>query len=74
MQINDKNSISASAVASLVSNWTSPEFEEFVSDLSELVDSLEIQPGSDSWKRAEGIWARTVELEEAFWPIEGEPV
>lgn len=60
------------AVASFVSNWTSPEFEKFVDDLAELVDELCIQPGSDGWTRGEYIWERIIELEEAFWPNEGE--
>lgn len=60
------------AVSSFVSNWTSPEFEKFVDDLAELVDELGIQPGSDGWKRGEDIWTRIIELEEAFWPNEGE--
>lgn len=41
-------------------------------ELAALVDELDILPGSESWKRAEGIWERVVELEEAFWPIDGE--
>ena len=65
---------SATAVTSFAENWTSPEFEQFVDDLANLVDSLEIVPGSEGWKRAEGIWARVVELEEMFWPEEGEEI
>lgn len=61
-----------SAVPSLVSNWTSQEFEEFVNKISSLVNDLGIQPDSDGWKKAEGIWGRVVELEETFWPEEGE--
>lgn len=34
--------------------------------------SLNIKPGSEAWLRAEEIWGRVVELEEAFWPIGGE--
>ncbi|KZP33725.1 heme oxygenase-like protein, partial [Athelia psychrophila] len=60
------------AVSSFVTNWTSPEFEKFVDELAELVDELGIQPGSDGWKRGEDIWTRIIELEEAFWPNEGE--
>ena len=30
--------------------------------------SLGIQPGSSDWLRAEEIWERVIELEEAFWP------
>ncbi|CCL99574.1 uncharacterized protein FIBRA_01592 [Fibroporia radiculosa] len=62
----------APAIAELVSNWTNPEFVAFVDDLADIVNSLEIQPGSSAWLRAEQIWARVVELEEAFWPIGGE--
>ncbi|EMD35495.1 hypothetical protein CERSUDRAFT_124789 [Gelatoporia subvermispora B] len=62
------------AVTALVANWTNEEFVKFVDDLAELVDSVKIAPGSESWFRAEQIWARVVELEEAFWPIGGEEV
>lgn len=30
---------------------------------------LDIKPGSEAWIRAEEIWGRVVELEEAFWPL-----
>ncbi|OCH89653.1 heme oxygenase-like protein [Obba rivulosa] len=62
------------AVTALVANWTNPEFVRFVDDLADLVDSLNIKPGSDGYYRAEEIWARVVELEEAFWPIGGEEI
>ncbi|KAI0642740.1 heme oxygenase-like protein [Trametes meyenii] len=60
------------AVRQLVENWTNPEFVQFVDTLGDLVDKLSIAPGSSAFKRAEGIWARVVELEEAFWPVEDE--
>jgi thiaminase len=69
-----KNEGTKSAVSSFAANWTSPEFEEFVKDLADLVDNLEIPPGSKAWKRAENIWARIVELEESFWPEEREEI
>ncbi|KAH8103102.1 heme oxygenase-like protein [Cristinia sonorae] len=56
------------AVSFLVSNWTNSEFVEFVSDLESIVNNLDIQPGTEAWSRAEEIWSRVVELEEAFWP------
>ncbi|KAH9940306.1 heme oxygenase-like protein [Amylocystis lapponica] len=59
------------AVAVLVENWTNPEFARFVDDVAELVNSLDIRPGSDAYVRAEQIWLRVVELEEAFWPDVG---
>ncbi|PCH35359.1 heme oxygenase-like protein [Wolfiporia cocos MD-104 SS10] len=62
----------APAVAQLVSNWTNLEFVRFVDDLADLVNSLEIQPGTLAWVRAEAIWARVIELEEAFWPVGGD--
>lgn len=43
-----------------------------MSDIAELVDAFDVQPGSERWRRAELIWERVVELEEAFWPVEGE--
>ncbi|KAJ3478186.1 hypothetical protein NLI96_g9935 [Meripilus lineatus] len=57
------------AVAWLVSNWTNPDFVVFVDTLGDIVDALEISPLSDAGKRAEEIWARVLELEEAFWPL-----
>lgn len=65
---------SAQAVSELVHNWTNSDFVRFVDDIAELVNSLGITPGSSSWGRAESIWARVVELEEAFWPVGGEEV
>ncbi|KAH9919856.1 uncharacterized protein B0H18DRAFT_1026483 [Fomitopsis serialis] len=62
----------APAVKSLVNNWTNPEFVKFVDELAQIVNSLGIEPGTPAWIRAEAIWARVVELEEAFWPAGGE--
>lgn len=62
----------ASSVHSFAQNWSSPEFLDFVDKIAKTVDDLNIQPGSDAWKRAEAIWTRTVELEVDFWPEEGE--
>lgn len=36
------------------------------------ISSLDIRPSSDAWMRAEEIWSRVIELEEAFWPSEEE--
>ena len=33
---------------------------------------LNIVPGSPAYFRAEEIWVRVLELEEAFWPVGGE--
>ncbi|KAG9089358.1 hypothetical protein FS749_001397 [Ceratobasidium sp. UAMH 11750] len=51
-----------------ITNWTSKEFIKFVDDLEKLVDLMEIQPGTDAWRRAEVVWNRVIELEVAFWP------
>ncbi|KAG7448755.1 heme oxygenase-like protein [Guyanagaster necrorhizus] len=61
-----------SALLSLSANWSSTEFSSFVDTLAGIVNDLGITPGSASWKRAEGVWDRVVELEAAFWPEEGE--
>jgi thiaminase len=42
--------------------------------LGGLVDSLGVEPGTDSWARMEAIWTRVVELEVGFWPEDGEEV
>ena len=41
-------------------------------DVLTFSDRLDIKPGSDAWIRAEEIWGRVVELEEAFWPVGGD--
>lgn len=60
------------AIASFAEHWTNAEFVKFVDGLAELVDSLDVKQGSEQWTRAEAIWARVIELEEDFWPNEGE--
>ncbi|KAJ2990339.1 hypothetical protein NUW54_g8498 [Trametes sanguinea] len=60
------------AIKQLAENWTCPEFVQFVDALGSLVNRLSISPGSPAYVRAEEIWARVVELEEAFWPVGGE--
>jgi thiaminase len=61
-------------VVALARNWTSDEFARFVQDLEGLVDAYGVQPGSVHWKSAENVWNRVFELEDAFWPEEGEEV
>ncbi|QRV86405.1 TENA/THI-4 family protein [Ceratobasidium sp. AG-Ba] len=51
-----------------IQNWTSADFIKFVEELENLVDMMDIQPGTDVWNRAEAVWNRVVELEVAFWP------
>lgn len=60
------------ALTGFIDNWTNSEFERFVDDLADLVNALDIKPGSESWARAGEIWSRVVELEEAFWPVGGD--
>lgn len=60
------------AVSNFVSNWTNAEFITFVDDLADVVNDLGIAAGTETWKNSEEIWARVVELEEAFWPEIGE--
>ncbi|KAI0072927.1 heme oxygenase-like protein [Panus rudis PR-1116 ss-1] len=56
------------AIAELSENWSNPEFVAFVDELANLVNQLDIKPGSETCTRAEEIWGRVIELEEAFWP------
>lgn len=72
LQRKSSSSASASAVSSLTSNWTSPEFHKFVEDLAGAVSGFDIPPDSVRWKKAREIWMRIIELEEAFWPNAGE--
>ena len=66
------NASFARFVRPFAANWSSDEFIKFVDDLASLVDDLHLMPGSDEWKRAEGLWERVVELESEFWPQDGE--
>ncbi|KAF8156002.1 heme oxygenase-like protein [Crassisporium funariophilum] len=66
------NDDSDHAVPRFAENWSSPEFEAFVKELADLVDSLGISPGTREWARAEEIWTRVVELEVGFWPNDEE--
>ncbi|KAK0449725.1 uncharacterized protein EV420DRAFT_1312535 [Desarmillaria tabescens] len=61
-----------SALLSLSGNWSNSEFKAFVDTLAGIVNDSGIMPGSASWRRAEEVWARVVELEAAFWPENGE--
>ncbi|PPQ78608.1 hypothetical protein CVT25_010572 [Psilocybe cyanescens] len=63
---------STPAVREFSANWSSPEFAAFVKALANLVNKLNIFPGTDAWRRAEAVWLRVVELEIGFWPEEGE--
>ncbi|THH30646.1 hypothetical protein EUX98_g3522 [Antrodiella citrinella] len=67
-QESEPPSSTRKVVKFLVNNWTNADFAGFVSDLDHVVNYLEIKPGTDAWTRAEEIWSRVVELEEAFWP------
>jgi thiaminase len=51
-----------------ITNWTSDEFKKFVNDLEGLVNLMGIEQGTNNWTRAEAVWNRVIELEEAFWP------
>ena len=46
----------------------------FVDELGTLVDDVYENLGDDAWKYAENVWERVVELEEKFWPREGEEI
>ncbi|KAK7020197.1 hypothetical protein VNI00_017810 [Paramarasmius palmivorus] len=61
-----------SAVISLATNWSNPDFVAFVDNLGSLVDSLDIQPETDTWRECEEIWEKVVEIEATFWPENGE--
>ncbi|KAH9899253.1 heme oxygenase-like protein [Cubamyces lactineus] len=60
------------AIRQLAENWSCSAFVEFVEVLEGLVNRLSIVPGSPAYLRAEEIWLRVLELEEAFWPVGGE--
>ncbi|KAI4518276.1 hypothetical protein GGG16DRAFT_49251 [Schizophyllum commune] len=66
------SNITGQPINDLSENWTCNEFINFVEDLRDIVDDLDIQPDSPKWKRAEEVWERTIELEAAFWPDLGE--
>ena len=66
------SNITGQPINDLSENWTCNEFINFVEDLRDIVDDLDIQPDSPRWNRAEEVLERTIELEAAFWPDLGE--
>ena len=52
----------------LIPNWTSDEFEQFVDTIGGLVDELGAEAGGKDWKRAEDAWGQVLWAEEKFWP------
>ncbi|KAH7925446.1 heme oxygenase-like protein [Leucogyrophana mollusca] len=68
------------AIRSLTESWTNTAFVAFVDELAALADEYYgaamdaggSGSGNRSVARAEAIWARVIELEEAFWPNAGE--
>ncbi|KZV95258.1 heme oxygenase-like protein [Exidia glandulosa HHB12029] len=70
----------SAAVKALVNNWTSPDFEAFVTKLAGLVDrqyatSLQATYMGDlagTFRDTMAVWERVLELEAAFWPVEDE--
>ncbi|KAJ8091115.1 hypothetical protein PM082_024596 [Marasmius tenuissimus] len=69
----DEN-LTIAATYSFTANWSNDEFVAFVERLAEIVDSLDIAPGSPTWKTCEEVWSRVVELEVSFWPERGEEI
>jgi thiaminase len=57
------------AIARFSTNWVSSEYLDM---LASLVNQLDVKPGTDLWRRVEGIWMRVIELEYGFWPTDGE--
>lgn len=69
----DSSSFKAgNALKEFEENWTNDEFKQFVNDIKEIVDNLEVQSGTELRKRTEMVWRRVVELEVGFWPNIGE--
>ena len=52
----------------LIPNWTSAEFEEFVDTIGGLVDELGEGKSKEEWRRAEDAWKQVLWAEEKFWP------
>lgn len=73
---SDSEDDTANAIRQLTNNWTTPEFEVFVQKVEVLANrhfAKRHHGHSHSAVRAmESIWARVVELEEMFWPEDGE--
>ncbi|KAF9239846.1 hypothetical protein BU15DRAFT_74381 [Melanogaster broomeanus] len=76
--------LTTKAILDLSYNWSSanPDFAGFVKAIGDLVDAyfapvmlgkgVAGHTSADALARAEGIWARVVELEAEFWPADGE--
>lgn len=57
----------AKALLELIPNWSSVEFAQFVKDIGELVDGLDVKIDSDLGKRLQEVWIVTLWYEERFW-------
>ncbi|UZJ52443.1 hypothetical protein CBS101457_001763 [Exobasidium rhododendri] len=55
------------ALLSLIPNWSSPDFQAFVNDLTDLVDELDISLDSEIGKKVAEVWKITLWYEERFW-------
>jgi len=66
--VNDRSSGVQVLASEFVQNWTNPDFHKFVQELADLVDNLNVSPGTQLWKKAEEIWDTVVSLEVGFWP------
>ncbi|KAG8216713.1 hypothetical protein J3R82DRAFT_6923 [Butyriboletus roseoflavus] len=76
--------LTTKAIRDLAYNWSNanPDFVQFVQGIGDLVDdyfapvmaaqSVVGRSASEALARAEAIWARVIELEAEFWPIEDE--
>ncbi|PWN34421.1 heme oxygenase-like protein [Meira miltonrushii] len=57
----------AKALLQLIPNWSSAEFAQFVKDIGELIDGLDVKIDSDLGKRLQEVWIVTLWYEERFW-------
>ena len=58
----------------LADNWSNPQFVEFVEELADIINELDITPNNSSprFLAIQKAFMRVTELEKEFWPEEGE--
>ncbi|WVF66804.1 hypothetical protein IAT40_001546 [Kwoniella sp. CBS 6097] len=64
----DAESNTQQALVKFIDNWTTPEFIEFVGRCEDMVDSLDIQLGTERAELCEKAFRNILWYEQRFWP------
>ncbi|WVQ94415.1 hypothetical protein IAU59_001494 [Kwoniella sp. CBS 9459] len=65
---SDTDNVTQQALVKFIDNWTTPEFIEFVGRCEDMVDSLDIQLGTERAELCEKAFRNTLWYEQRFWP------